>query len=279
LSVLRPPARILGIDFSGAADAGRRIWIAIARLSISPGTGSAVRVEALHRAADLPGAGPLREESLPALRALLLEQQPCVAGYDFPAGLPRACLPPNTDWTAFLRGFSRDYPAAEVVRERCRQVGGGRDLRRRTDRETRTPFSPYNLRLFRQTYYGIRDLLAPLVLAHGATALPMQAPRPRGLWLLEPCPAALLKRERLYRPYKGRHPQRRAMRRTILRILEQRNGLAFSFRRLRERALADPGGDALDSVLAALAAARAVSDPDRLLPVGQDYRIEGCVYC
>ncbi len=277
--MLRPPTRILGIDFSGAADAGRRIWIAVARLSVDPGRGLAVRVAGLCRAADLPGAGPQRELSLPALRALLLKQRPCVAGYDFPAGLPRACLPPNTDWPAFLRGFTREFPAAEVLRERCRQAGGGRDLRRRTDRETRTPFSPYNLRLFRQTYYGIRDVLAPLVLVHGATALPMQAPRPRGLWLLETCPAALLKRERLYRPYKGRHPRRRAMRRTILRVLEQRCGLTFSSRGLRERALTDPGGDALDSVLAALAAARAASNPDRLLPVGQDYRIEGCVYC
>lgn len=292
--MLRPPARILGIDFSGAADAGRRTWIASARLSLdeppaaeaarklrtgSGGTRVRLRVESLCRAAELPGAGPGRDESLPAMRALLLKQGPCAVGYDFPAGLPRPFVRDGPDWLAFLRGFARRYPTAEALRRLCRQAAAGRELRRRTDAEVRTPFSPYNLRLFRQTYHGLRDVLAPLVLLHGASALPMQPPRPGGLWLLETCPAALLKRERLYRPYKGHGPRRRAMRGTILRTIERRMGLTIASRRLRTLALRDAGGDALDSVLAALAAARAVVDPGRLLPDGEDYRIEGYVYC
>ncbi|GFO98098.1 uncharacterized protein ig2599ANME_2315 [groundwater metagenome] len=50
------PRRIYGIDFSGAKDAGKKIWAAGGRIE-----GSVLHIEERLRASELPGAGSERE--------------------------------------------------------------------------------------------------------------------------------------------------------------------------------------------------------------------------
>ena len=153
----------------------------------------------------------------------------------------------------------------------------GRELKRNPDIESRTPFSPYNLRLFRQTYFGIRDVLATLIKADTACILPMQQPLDGKAWVLEICPASTLKRENLRMPYKGRAVGRRAARLKILQAIEERLRLRVATSVIRSKIVSDIGGDALDAVIAALATFKA-SRNTFALDAPCPYDIEGWVY-
>ena len=268
------PQRIIGIDFSGAADAGKRIWIAEgitedARLHITT----------CNRARDLPGSGPRRDQCLAALRSFIKAQGLAAVGLDFPFSLPAALIEAK-DWESFVRSFGERYVSPQAFRQACRAAAGGVEPKRATDRKSHTPFSPYNLRLFRQTYYGIRDLLAPLLRARAVCVLPMQPAVPARPWLLEVCPASTLKLElpALYVSYKGRSAEHRKARRRILEAARERSAMSLPDA-VRNAVLDDAGGDALDSVIAAWATLRAVRQPDQPSDGQQQAcALEGYVY-
>ena len=265
--------KVYGVDFSGSQDAGRRIWIASGTIE-----GDILRIDECRRADRLPGSGKNRSQCLAALLDFIATQKACAFGLDFPFGLPRRLIGQD-NWEAFVLSFPEDYPSPERFKEVCRELAGGRELKRVTDEESKTPFSPYNLRLYRQTYFGIRDVLRPLVRDHLACVLPMQEPLAGRPWLLEICPASTLKQADLYRPYKGRTGEHRAVRKRILECLEARTALSVPSRPVRSMVLDDRGGDALDSVIAALAALTALRNPS-LLAVEREspYTLEGYVY-
>jgi hypothetical protein len=253
-------------------DAGRRIWVAS---GVSGEDG--LRIEACRPGEALPGSGREREACLAALRDFIAAAPAGVFGLDFPFALPQSLMPPE-GWEAFVATFPERYADAETFRETCRAATGGRELWRVTDRETKTPFCAYNWRLYRQTFYGIRDLLHPLVRDSLACVLPMQAPLPDRSWLLEICPAATLKRLSLYRPYKGRTLAHRAARVAILEAIERLGPLLMA-PSLRQTVLDDAGGDALDSVVAAFTAYRVCSSGAALGEAeGEAYAAEGYVY-
>jgi hypothetical protein len=265
--------RIFGVDFSGATDAGKKVWIAC---GVNEGTRLCI-VECM-RGDTLPGSAAGRERCLAALRDLIAAESACAFGLDFPFGLPRV-LVAQADWKDFILSFPTMYPDAEAFRQACRSAAEGREHRRLTDRQSRTPFSPYNLRLYRQTYFGLREVLYPLVRDRQAAVLPMQRPCRDKAWVLEICPASTLKREGLYPSYKGPGQQHLAARHRILERMEASGALSIASASLRSKILADPTGDALDSAIAAFATFRTVTDPDRLAS-GDNiaYRLEGYVY-
>jgi len=267
------PEQVYGVDFSGAQDAGKRIWIAGSTVE-----GGALRIDECRRGDDLPGSGKSRDACLNALREFIRGQKASAFGLDFPFGLPRS-LVRQTVWDAFVLSFPGEYPNPDRFRRTCREAAGGRELKRATDREARTPFSAYNLRLYRQTYYGIRDVLHPLVRDRQACVLPMQKTVVDRPWILEICPASTLKQAGLYVSYKGRMAKHRTARAHILEQLEGRDALSVPTASLRSTLLDDRGGDALDSVIGALATLRALCSPD-LLAVGNEspYSVEGYVY-
>jgi hypothetical protein len=268
----RPVREVYGIDFSGAADAGKKIWIARGVVE-----GEDLRIEACHQGADLPGSGVERNRCLAALQAFIAKKTVGVFGLDFPFGLPRELVKTDT-WERFVLSFPYQYASPEAFRETCRAATGDSELKRRTDRESRTPFSPYNIRLFRQTYYGLRDVIAPLVRDKAACVLPMQMPVPNRPWLVEICPASTLKLEHLYRPYKGKSREHRQGRERILESIEQM-APTFVSDTLRSVILGDPGGDGLDSIVAAFAVFRALPALADAGAMGDTaYTLEGYVY-
>ncbi len=270
---VRPP-RVYGVDFSGAVDAGKKIWIASGRFE-----GPALRIETCARAESLPGSARDRDRCLAALRDLIQGATDSAFGFDFPFSLPWK-LVKEKNWEGFVRLFKGRYATPDKFRAACRSAGGGRELRRSTDEDAKTPFSPYNLRLYKQTYYGIRDLLAPLVASRTVRVLPMQEAVPEKAWILEICPASLLKLQGLYgHPYKGKTPSHCSARLDILQHFEKEGSLAIPALQVLDTILADPGGDALDSVLAALATFRALRNPGSLFPLAKKtYALEGYVY-
>jgi hypothetical protein len=264
------PPRIAGVDFSGAVQAGRKVWVTLAEPD-----GPALRVRSVQRALHLPGGAPERAPALAALVDWLLAQAPCAAGLDFPFGLHRD-LVPERSLTHFVAAFAGRYPDARTFRAACRDAGGERSLRRRCDLEARTPFAPHNLRLYRQTWHGIAEVLAPLCAA-GARLLPLELPEPGRLWLLETCPASTLKRRGWYGPYKGRTAAHRAARAALLAHVTAQ-GVAVP-RALHQSLLEDTEGDALDSVICAWIAWQALRDPPGPRPpLEPEHRVEGYVY-
>jgi hypothetical protein len=245
---------IVGLDFSGAIDAGRKIWIARGSAH-----GDALDVSACLPAAALPGSAVARQQCLPALRGYLASLGAAAVGCDFPFSLPRA-LVPEQRWQEFVLAFASRYPTAEAFRQAWRAATGGREPRRACDRDARTPFSPGNVRIYRQTHAGIVELLAPLVREGRVRVLPMQPPAADLPLLIEVCPASALKRLGLYRPYKGRDDALASMRSRIMTALEEAGDLRVASA-VREVALRDTEGDALDSVIAALVTFRVLRDP------------------
>lgn len=191
--------RIFGVDFSGAKDAGRKIWI-------SEGV---ARNGKLHILNCYPiyeivqGRSKDRTACLSALRDLILSNTDSVFGMDFPFSLPESLMS-GKDWYVLVSDFPDEYDSADAFRKKMQEKGGKTELKRITDVEVKAPFSIYNLWVYKQTYFGIRDVLRPLVISEKVCAIPMQDPDIEKPWLMEICPASTLKSEDLYIGYKGR---------------------------------------------------------------------------
>ena len=281
--VLYTPRHIYGVDFSGAVRAGKKIWIARGAVD-----GDRLVIETCYPGMSLPGSGAEREVCLAALRRLMSVNRDGLFACDFPFGIPRM-LVPDASWEAFVASFPDRYRTPELFRVSCWTVAGGRELRRVTDQEARVPFSAYHVRLYRQTYYGIRTVLHPLLQEGAIAVLPMQSPAHGRATVIEICPASTLKREGLYTSYKGRASEHREERGRILTALEATAGITLADDRIRSAIANDPEGDALDSVIAALAAFRASRSlllpqpvgrciPPDAWPHAEDYALEGHVY-
>jgi len=134
----------------------------------------------------------------------------------------------------------------------------------------KTPFAAWHRRLYRQTWHSLVDLYGPLLRAGAVTVAPFQPADGRRPRLAEICPASTLKHLGLYRPYKGRGLA--DARRALLSETIARAGLQVP-RALREQAVEDPGGDALDAVIALAAAVRCRAQIERC-----DRKSEGEVY-
>ena len=216
-----------------------------------------------------------RDKALTALKDFLDSERSAAAALDFPFSLPCSLIE-ETVWEDFLRAFPQRYEDAESLREKCLSAAERREVKRCTDVEAKAPFSAFNLRLYRQTYAGIRSVLLPLVESGAARVIPMQAPATGKVLLAETCPASLLKRLGLYGSYKGRGPALRGSRIKLLNTIINNGLLNRPDRAVWERIAHDPGGDALDSVLAAIAAANL----PRACKVARDpvERIEGRIY-
>lgn len=241
--------RFIGIDFSGATRAGDSIWLAEASLR-----GDVVRIEGCRPASRLPGSGSAREQCLPALVDYIGRQHGVLVGCDFPFSLPERMMGTST-WRQFALQFGERFPDPDSFLADCRRRGDGREIKRACDRDSRVPFAAYNLRIYRQTFHGIRDVLAPLVARNGACVLPMQVPRPGRPWVIETCPASTLKKLGLYLSYKGAGAAQRTGRRHIIDGLSDKKLMARLGTSLSRVALDNTGGDALDSMIAAAATA------------------------
>jgi hypothetical protein len=264
--------RVFGVDFSGADNAGDLIWIA----EVAPFAGGRTSLLSCRPARELPGGARDRATALAALARLITTSSHAAFGCDFPFSLP-AALSLGQEWAAFVAGFPGRFADADAFRADCMARGGGRELKRPTDRETQVPFGAYNIRLYRQTFHGIGGLLAPLL--GRVAAPPMQPALPDRPVLLETCPASTLRRLGLYgRSYKGPAAIHRAHRQGILDGLVDAGLMEPPAPALAERLMADRGGDALDSAVAAIACAGAIAAPGYDQPRDAAERFEGRVY-
>ncbi|MDQ7248024.1 hypothetical protein [Dongia sedimenti] len=258
------------MDFSGAADAGRKIWIAEARR----GRGNRLKLIDLRSAAELPGGGIDPRTAIAALAAHIVREPDTIAGCDFPFTLPMQVID-RPSWDALIADFALRFQNPDSFRQWALQRAEGRELRRAADREAKTPFNSYNLRIYRQTWWGIAYLLGPLVARGQASVRPYHPlpAKPHPI-VIEACPASSLKSIGFYPAYKGRSGAHRLERKAVLRKLVD-CGLLERPKANIERILLDNiGGDALDAVIAAVATAHAATEREPDLA----QRIEGIIY-
>lgn len=96
--------RICGIDFSGAQDTGKRIWIASGTIE-----GAALRIDECCQARDLPGSAKDLEHAPNALQELIARETTGALRLGFPFGLPQSLVTGKEGWEDFL-SFTRDAP-------------------------------------------------------------------------------------------------------------------------------------------------------------------------
>ncbi len=260
---------IVGVDFSGASDAGRKIWVAEGERN---GNG-ALALRRCVAAIELPGGGARPEQAVPALARHIAQLGEVRVGCDFPFSLPRD-LVKSRSWKSFALRYAAEFADADSFRAIMRAQNSAVEHKRMTDRIAGTPFNSYNLRLYRQTWWGIAALLSPLVRGGAAIVRPQQKFIPGKPVLIEVCAACTLKSIDLYPAYKGGAPARRRARKRILDAFIDQRWLAEPTRRLRAILLDNEGGDALDAVIGAVATAHAnlEAKPDAY------QRLEGRVY-
>jgi hypothetical protein len=278
-------SHIYGVDFSGAKDAGKRIWIARGIIE-----GRKLRIEDCCKASSLPGAGNDRNSCLAALWDFIGREKNSVFGADFPFGLPNKVIQELFKvgtWAEFVRDFYETFSSPENFRKICWKAADSSELKRVADKHSKTPFSPYNLRVCYQTYYGIHDILYPLVSADQARVLPMQRVERGKTIIIEICPASTLKQlekqpniKNLYKTYKGKGEEYRNQRLKIVDALMKTNHTSIPDS-IRTIALNDTGGDALDSIIAAYstfcASCKHFAVKDKK-DYEKDYRLEGYVF-
>jgi hypothetical protein len=270
------PMAIYGIDFSGALYAGRKIWISLAVIK-----DGVLEIKDCFRGLSLPNSGSKIDDCLSALVTFIASHKNSIFGLDFPFGLP-CPIAENfgcETWNGFIFSFRGIFSSPQEFQRNCKHVFGRREAKRTTDRESNTPFSPYNLRLFKQTYFGITEVLYPLLKRASACVIPMQEIIDDKPLILEICPRSTLIREQIAdKKYKGKSKEHLENRRHILkRLTEKHVTIPGNLSRL---ILEDTAGDALDSVIAAFAVGKSLLNPTFPFPAGwkREYAIEGYVY-
>ena len=322
------PRPVYGVDFSAAErDAGEKTWVAAGTIDANGLVVHGVDplVEFADRSsADLPSQDPPsadREEALPALASWIRElDERAVVGLDFPFGLPKFVVEAtgHDSWRSFISGFPEslvgevDGDAADPVRafaERCVGLtethGEGTYDKRETDAAVGAR-SPYGFIADTITFYGMRDVLAPVVEdvrfapMDAADGIPgdervWRADAPAGPTLIETYPAAVLDALGLCRTkYKGSSDAETTRRRRNAERLAAESdseagvGCGLTYKPdtdLVGRIVDDDGGDALDAVVACLGAATAFRndyavsvdsiDPERPALEGYIYALRG----
>lgn len=277
MGVHESPNRVYGVDFSAdRSRGGKEMWIAEGVVE------NGLRVVEAAPATDWLGVGHRREDALPALTRFLGKREGGTAtGLDFPFGLPNRVTAADT-WPEFLRQFPSwaDDPS-DLAREsetRARLNGGGdaTELLRATE-EPLGAISPYNKRLRTETFYGIRDVLRPLILADAVRAAPMQTVDPDLPILLEVYPTGTLERLDAHDlRYVGGDEDARDRRAANLHVLETA-GVTIGDA-VRDKALNDGDGNALNAVVATVATYQHTRNCADLKTDDRTRSVEGHIY-
>lgn len=253
---------LYGVDFSGARQYARKLWLA----AWEPDGQATVTCAAAWSDFDY------------AALVARIAAAPGVWLLDFPFGLAASLAAaqglPTDDGRAFVSAFARHYPDAAAFYAATHPLAtGNREDKRLCDRQHATPMAPQNRRVCRQTFHGVRDVLAPLAAAHRARValLPWDAAvaDARPVWVGEGCPASVLRRVgHAPRGYKGAGAACRDARARLLDDLTA-SGVPLA-PAAHDQALADSEGDALDALLLLPAAARC-ADPARTAQADPGY--------
>ncbi len=264
---VEPHTCFIGIDFSAARDAAHRTWVTLA-------VGDHDQLTLVEMC---PARALLEDLSQPVTAALvsfIARSGSSIIGCDACFSLPLPLV--DTTWEEWLSTYHRRFPDADALRHAGRDPSG-RERKRLTDRLLQAPFAPTNLRLFRQTDAWLREVLYPLVQRRMVAVAPFHPRTPDRPYLLEVCPAVSLRVLGLpYRGYKGTRASAQAARIRILRDLQDLGVMVPPA--LSDIVVAQPGGDALDSIVAAVSVWLVMMQQPALSNLPAEATREGWIY-
>lgn len=233
-----------GVDFSGA-DGGGAAKIRIAERELLPRSAVAIRARVDRnglRRAIIESANDGREH---------------LWRIDAPFGLPIECFAQSRPdgmadgpltWR-MVAEWMADFETAREWRGAMRELSR-REPKRACDRALSTPLAPMNLRVFKQTFTAITEILLPLA-REGIAIEPVSMPADPSaarVRVVESCPASVLKyRGWPAKGYKGGGEPPRVVREEIVRLL-RKDGLEIASETAVE-AIHDVEGDLLDALI------------------------------
>jgi hypothetical protein len=228
-----------GVDFSGAESGGAAKIRMVTRDLAAP------------RSPLLSRGRMDRHLLLRSLQELAQDGRSHLVRIDAPFGLPletlrRAGVEPS--WSA-MSAWLASFGSPRAWRSELR-ASDRREPRRVCDEAFRTPMAPMNLRVFKQTWTLIAEVLRPLA-ERGVRVEPVHAAADASLTVCEGCPASVLKL--LGWPdhgYKGQGEPPRARRADLLARLAGQ-GLVMPAAMVNA-AEQDPEGDLLDAIVLTL---------------------------
>lgn len=245
--------QLFGIDFSGGKDAAKKIWITKARLRKKT-----IIIEEVYPIAKKQGNKDQlknREDALKRLVNLLEEEKEiAIVGMDFPFSVNyNRKLKPST-WKAFVLKLATKYKNEDEFRAELFKLYNNKEEKRNTDIIAKSPFSPINRRMYKQTYYGITQVIVPLLISKKFLFLPFHKYQDHKSCIIEICPASFLKKHNKYKSYKGKKSdsEKKTRRAEIIEYLKKYY-LKYSLEispKYSQIIIDDAEGDALDSLLA-----------------------------
>jgi hypothetical protein len=241
-----PRTKVYGVDFSGAKNACKKIWISEGVIQDTN-----LLINNCWQISDFLDNNQKKDRYSchTALKDFIAENTNAVFGLDVPFGVPETIMD-GYDWEYYTKSFAYMFNSPEDFRNSCLRKTGFKELKRCTDIDKKAPFCVYNLRLYKQTFYGIRDIIYPLIRKNQVSIPPMESLNNGKSWLIEICPACTLKQKQLYIPYKGKTEKEQKSR---AKIIEYFNSRFYLSPNVKESAIKDKEGDALDSVIATIA--------------------------
>jgi hypothetical protein len=266
-----------GVDFSGAESGGShkiRVATRVAgRAQHSRGAATGQRGGRDRDRAAAPESTVERMDRrglLERIRASARDGSAHFWRIDAPAGLPLTTIQSHEvprDWMAvaeWMESFGGPRPWRAALRSVERT-----EPRRSADQEARTPMAPMNLRVFKQTWTLVCEVLLPLAREGEVSIEPMRPVRGALVSVGEGCPASVLQRRGWpSRAYKGEGEPPQRVREEILRRL--RGAGVRTSEALQRQAAEDTEGDVVDALIL-------LTDPCACA-VPQEAAVEGWVW-
>ncbi|ADI74977.1 conserved hypothetical protein [Methanohalobium evestigatum Z-7303] len=270
----KPRTKVYGVDFSGAKNACKKIWISEGVIQDNN-----LLINNCWQISDFLDNNQKKDRYSchTVLKDFIAENINVVFGLDVPFGVPETIMD-GYDWKYYTKNFAYMFNSPEGFRNSCLRKTGFKELKRNTDIDKKAPFCVYNLRLYKQTFYGIRDIIYPLIRENQVSIPPMESLNNEKSWLIEICPACTLKQKQLYIPYKGKTEKEQKSRMKIVEYFNSRFNLSP---KVKESAIKDKEGDALDSVIATIATYNAldkISNPCFMKNIPNIYKKEGYTF-
>lgn len=232
--------KILGVDFSGSKHPAKKI--AIAELE----TKDLLRLKNIYLLSELKSL----ENPFALLVSIIAKFD--ITGLDAPLGLPYNSID-VASYEEFLNQFTNKFKTADQLYEHGKNFK--KEPKREAERVAEVPFSAYNLRLYRQTWSAISQVVTPLVYEHSFSIA--GAIDHKNKILLEACPASYWKKiAQLSGPYKGKSTALHKERENKLNYLIRQEQL-FVLKNQKEKIIQNTEGDLLDAVTCAVIAKQA----------------------
>ena len=241
-----------GVDFSGADSGGShkiRVATRTAGGAHQRPSGRAREGAARTDAAETAVERMDRRGLLEQIRTSATDGLPHFWRIDAPVGLPAATLESHGiggDWLAVAQ-WMESFGGARPWRAALRSIERT-EPRRVADHEARTPMAPMNLRVFKQTWTLVCEVLLPLAREGQVSIEPMRPVPGARVSVGEGCPASVLQRRGWpSRAYKGAGEPPQRVREEILRRL--RGVGVRTSAAVQRQAAEDTEGDIVDALI------------------------------